>query len=102
MYSERHDSYTNTLLFLARSGRFPHRLLDALTDERIVRVMTSEGMEPAGEAMKKGIRRFRSLLQPNARASEGAPLDSFKRFDARLIRMTGVDAGATAHCGVAF
>ena len=26
MYSERHDSYTNTLLFLTRSGRFPHSL----------------------------------------------------------------------------
>ncbi len=105
MYSERHDSYTNTLLFLARSGRFPHRLLDALTDERVVRVMTSDGLEPAGEVMKKGIRRFRSLLRNPTleRAKALGTLDSFKRFDARLVGMTGADAGATAPVqGVAF
>ena len=29
MFFERHDSYTNTLLFLARSGKFPHPVLKA-------------------------------------------------------------------------
>jgi hypothetical protein len=105
MYSERKDGYTNTLLFLARSGRFPHRLLDALTDERVVRVMTSEGMEPAGEVVKKGIRRFRSLLRNPTleRAKALGTLDSMRRYDARLVGMTGADAGATAPVqGVAF
>jgi len=79
--------------------------LKALIDERVVKVMTSEGMEPAGEILKRGIRRFRSLLRNPTleRAKALGTLDSFKRFDARLVGMTGVDAGATAPVqGVAF
>ena len=62
MFFERHDSYANTLLFLARTGRFPHPLLELLTDSRVARVMTSDAMAPVGEAAKAAIgaaRRFR-------------------------------------------
>ena len=33
MYFEKNDNYLNTLLYLARSGRFPPQLLEALVDE---------------------------------------------------------------------
>jgi radical SAM superfamily enzyme YgiQ (UPF0313 family) len=62
MFFERHDNYTNTLLFLARSGKFPHSLLKALTDDRVVKAMTSDYAEPAGNLAKKGFALARQIL----------------------------------------
>lgn len=55
MFFERHDSYANTLLFLARTGRFPHPILRVLTDSRVARVLTSETLGPLGDAARVGL-----------------------------------------------
>ncbi|MDP6931756.1 MAG: radical SAM protein [Myxococcota bacterium] len=98
MFFERHDSYTNTLLFLARSGKFPHPLLKALIDERVVKVMTSDYLEPVGEVTRKGLGVLRKILRNPAveRAKAMGTFDGWKEFDARLVGMTGADAGAAA------
>lgn len=60
MFFERHDSYANTLLFLARTGRFPHPLLKVLTHPKLAELMTSETMGPVSDSAKaalKGLRR---------------------------------------------
>jgi anaerobic magnesium-protoporphyrin IX monomethyl ester cyclase len=93
MYSERHDSYTNTLLFFCRTGKFPHGLLKVLTNKRVAEVMTSDYMAPAGVVAKKALDVFRVVARNPAiqRARELGDVSS-----ARLEGMTGADAGATA------
>jgi anaerobic magnesium-protoporphyrin IX monomethyl ester cyclase len=105
MFFERHDSYTNTLLFLARSGRFPHSLLKALIDERVVRLMTSDYVEPAGDVIKGAFQVLRKVMRNPAveRARAMGTLAGLGRFEARLEGMTGANAGAAAPmAGLAF
>jgi len=98
MFFERHDSYTNTLLFLARSGKFPHPLLKVLIDERVVRTMTSDYMSPAGTMAKKTFTVLRKVMRNPAveRARAMGTLTTLDRFSARLEGMTGANAGAAA------
>ena len=98
MFFERHDSYTNTLLFLARTGRFPHPLLKALIDERVVKLMTSDYMEPAGEAAKTAFKWLRKVMRNPAieRARAMGTSRGVGTFEARLEGMTGANAGASA------
>lgn len=98
MFFERHDSYTNTLLFLAKTGKFPHPLLKLLIDERVVEVMTSDYMEPAGEVAKKGMRWLRKALRNPAieRARAMGTMQGLANFEARMEGMTGANAGAAA------
>ncbi len=95
MFFERHDSYTNTLLFLARTGKFPGRLLEALVDRRVVDVMTSDYAAPAGEVAKVALRGLRRALR-NPAIERARALGTYK---ARLRGMTGADAGAAAPDG---
>lgn len=71
MYAERHDSYTNTLLFLARRGRMPHPLLRLLIAPRVVGVMTSEAAAPAGEVARVALSALRRLSRLRARRGAG-------------------------------
>ena len=98
MFFERHDSYTNTLLFLARSGKFPHPLLKVLIDERVVKMATSDYMAPAGELAKRTFSVLRKVMRNPAleRAKAMGTLDRVGRFEARLEGMTGANAGAVA------
>ena len=98
MFFERHDSYTNTLLFLSRSGRFPHPLLKVLIDERVVKVATSDYMAPAGELAKRTFTLMRRVMRNPAieRAKALGTLDRLGRFEARMEGMTGANAGAAA------
>ena len=102
MFFERHDSYTNTLLFLARSGRMPHRLLKALIDERVVEFMTSDYMAPAGTLAQKTFQALRRALRNPAveRARALGTLSRVQNFEARLEGMTGANAGAAAPSGL--
>ena len=93
MFSERHDSYTNTLLFLARTGRFPHRLLNILLERRVVSVLTSDYATPAGTAAKWALDGFRRLVR-NPTLERARALGTIANFEARLTGMTGADAGA--------
>jgi hypothetical protein len=92
MFFERHDSYTNTLLFLARTGKFPHPLLKVLIDRRVVDAMTSDYMAPAGNVAKAAIKGLRAALR-NPAIERAKALGVYK---ARLTGMTGADAGAAA------
>ncbi len=92
MFFERHDSYTNTLLFLTRTGRFPHGLLKVLIDRRVVDLMMSDYMAPAGNVAKAAIRGLRAAMR-NPALERARALGTFK---ARLTGMTGADAGAAA------
>lgn len=92
MFFERHDSYTNTLLFLARTGRFPHGLLKVLIDRRVVDVMTSDYMAPAGKVARAAIQGLRQALR-NPAIERAKALGTYR---ARLTGMTGADAGAAA------
>lgn len=98
MFFERHDSYTNTLLFLARSGKFPHGLLKVLIDPKVVKLMTSDYMEPLGGVARRSISVLRRALRNPAveRARALGTLGGLDRFEARLVGMTGADAGAAA------
>jgi len=99
MYSERHDSYTNMLLFLSRSGKFPHPLLKVLIDRRVVEAMTSDYMEPAAQVFRGALYAFRKVFRNESlkRAKAlGTVTSRLKIFDARLTGMTGADAGAAA------
>jgi radical SAM superfamily enzyme YgiQ (UPF0313 family) len=98
MFFERHDSYTNTLLFLARSGKFPHPLLKALIDERVVKLATSDYMAPVGEALKRSFGLWRRVMRNPAieRAKAMGTLGRLNLFEARLEGMTGANAGASA------
>jgi anaerobic magnesium-protoporphyrin IX monomethyl ester cyclase len=98
MFFERHDSYTNTLLFLARSGKFPHSVLKALIDERVVKLATSDYMAPVGEALKRSFGVWRRVMRNPAieRAKAMGTLGRLNRFEARLEGMTGANAGATS------
>jgi hypothetical protein len=97
MFFERHDSYTNTLLFLARSGKFPHSLLKMMIDERVVNTMTSDYMAPAGEVAKRSFSFLRKVMRnpavERARAM-GTMSNKLNLFEARLEGMTGANAGA--------
>ena len=95
MFFERHDSYTNTLLFLARSGRFPHPLLKVLINRKVVDFMTSDYMAPAGVAAKAAIHSVRQALRSPA-VERAKAMGTYK---ARLVGMTGADAGASAPVG---
>jgi anaerobic magnesium-protoporphyrin IX monomethyl ester cyclase len=95
MYSERHDSYTNTLLFLARTGKMPHPLLKLLIDRRVVDVATSDYAAPAGFVAKKALDAFRKLMR-NPAVERARALGTVSNFEARLTGMTGADAGAVA------
>jgi anaerobic magnesium-protoporphyrin IX monomethyl ester cyclase len=102
MYSERHDSYTNTLLFLARTGKMPHSLLKILIDRRAVRVATSDYAAPAGVVARKALDGFRRLIR-NPAVERARALGTVSNFEARLVGMTGADAGAAApRSGAAF
>jgi radical SAM superfamily enzyme YgiQ (UPF0313 family) len=94
-YSERHDSYTNTLLFLARGGHFPHGLLELLIDRRVVRLATSDYAAPGGFVAKKALDTFRRLAR-NPAIERARVLSSLSTWEARLVGMTGADAGAVA------
>jgi radical SAM superfamily enzyme YgiQ (UPF0313 family) len=98
MFFERHDSYTNTLLFLARSGRFPHSLLKLLIDERVVEFMTSDYMAPAGSMATQLFTFLRKVMRNPAieRAKALGTMNNLKNFEARLEGMTGANAGAAA------
>lgn len=98
MFFERHDSYTNTLLFLAKTGKFPHGLLKMLIDERVVEVMTSDYMAPAGGVAKRGFQFLRKALRNPAveRAKAMGTFGGLGNFEARLEGMTGANAGAAA------
>jgi radical SAM superfamily enzyme YgiQ (UPF0313 family) len=61
MFFERHDSYANTLLFLTRTGRFPHPLLDLLARDDVARFFTSPALDPVGDALKRGLGLARRL-----------------------------------------
>ncbi len=63
MFFERHDSYANTLLFLARTGRFPHSLLKLLTRPGLARAMTSETVAPLGDLAKAAVGLARKTKQ---------------------------------------
>jgi anaerobic magnesium-protoporphyrin IX monomethyl ester cyclase len=54
MFFERHDSYANTLLFLARTGHFPQSLLKVLSEEKVATILTSEPLAPIGRLAKAG------------------------------------------------
>ncbi len=92
MYFERNDNYANTLLFLTRTGHFPHPLLKVLIDKRVVKVMTSDYMRPAGVAAKKGLHLVRSIL--NNPVLERTKI--LGEAAARMEGMTGANAGAAA------
>ena len=98
MFFERHDSYTNTLLFLARSGKMPHNLLKLMIDEQVVKFMTSDYMEPAGEVAKQAFTFLRKAMRNPAieRAKALGTMNNLKNFEARLEGMTGANAGAAA------
>ena len=98
MFFERHDSYTNTLLFLSRSGKFPHPLLKVLIDERVVKLATSDYMAPVGELAKRTFSVLRKVMRNPAieRAKAMGTLDRLGRFEARMEGMTGANAGAAA------
>ena len=92
MFSERHDSYTNTLLFLARTGRIPSPVLKALIDRRVVSMMTSDYAAPAGRVAKVALDSFRKLARNPALERARA----LRTLEARLEGMTGANAGAAA------
>ena len=98
MYSERHDSYTNTLLFLARTGRFPTPLLKLLIQKPVVRVATSDYAAPAGKLAKLALDGFRKAWRNPAveRARALGTLNGAELLSARLEGMTGANAGAMA------
>jgi anaerobic magnesium-protoporphyrin IX monomethyl ester cyclase len=96
MYFEKNDNYLNTLLYLARSGRFPQGLLELLIEERVVKAMTSDYMRPAAGVSKHLIRGVRSLMN-NPTLTRARALGTFQ---ARLEGMTGANAGAAAPWGV--
>ncbi len=89
-FFERHDSYANTLLFLAQSGHFPHPLLKVLTDSRVARVMTSETMAPLGDVAKGAIGVARKIFN-NPLVDK---LSGVGELSARMEGMTGANAGA--------
>lgn len=95
MYSERHDSYTNTLLFLARTGKMPHSLLKVLIDRRVVDFATSDYAAPAGKVARVALDGFRKLIR-NPAVERARALGTLSTFEARLTGMTGADAGAAA------
>lgn len=101
MFFERHDSYLNTLLFLARSGKFPPGLLKLAIDRRVVDAMTSDYMEPVGGIAKRSLGFIRKALRNPAieRAKALGTLGGLGQFEARLTGMTGADAGAAAPVG---
>ncbi len=94
MYFEKSDNYTNTLLYLTKRGFFPSPLLKLLIEPRVVKVMTSDYMRPAGKVAKKVLRGLRLAL--------GNPVDAWaqrhrkENVEARLEGMTGANAGARA------
>jgi len=92
MYFERTDSYTNTLLYLTRSGYFPHGLLKVLIDKRVVNVMTSDYMRPASKITKRALHTVRSILN-NPVLTRAKAMGT---LDARMEGMTGANAGAAA------
>ena len=98
MFFERHDSYTNTLLFLARSGKMPAPVLKALIDPEVVKLMTSDYMAPFGGLAKRSLGALRQALRNPAveRAAALGTMGRLGRFEARLTGMTGADAGASA------
>lgn len=95
MYSERHDSYTNTLLFLARTGKMPHPLLKVLIDRRVVDFATSDYAAPAGTVARAALDGVRRLIR-NPALDRARALGSIAAFEARLTGITGADAGAVA------
>lgn len=95
MYSERHDSYTNTLLFLARTGRFPHPLLRALIDPRVAAFATSDYASPLRTVAKRSLDAFRKAAR-NPALERARALGTIATFEARLTGMTGANAGAAA------
>jgi hypothetical protein len=95
MFSERHDSYTNTLLFLARSGKMPTPVLKAAIHPGVVAFATSDYAAPLGDVAQSALRTFRRVAR-NPSLSRARALGSWATFEARLTGMTGADAGAVA------
>ena len=95
MFSERHDSYTNTLLFLARTGKMPHAVLRAALNPAVVGFATSDYAAPIGDAAKTALRAFRRVAR-NPTLARARALGSLATFEARMTGMTGADAGAVA------
>ena len=96
MYFEKNDNYPNTLLYLTRSGYFPHSLLKVLIDERVVNVMTSDYMRPFSKVSKRMLGMVRSAIN-NPVLTRAKALGT---LDARMEGMTGANAGAAAPWGV--
>ncbi|MCB9746611.1 MAG: B12-binding domain-containing radical SAM protein [Alphaproteobacteria bacterium] len=92
MYFEKNDTYTNVLLYLAKSGRMPHSVLRALIDERVVHAATSDYARPFAALAKTGIGRVRRMLR-NPALERARALGT---FEARMTGMTGANAGAVA------
>jgi anaerobic magnesium-protoporphyrin IX monomethyl ester cyclase len=95
MYFEKNDNYPNTLLYLARSGFFPHSLLEKLIDDKVVEWMTSDYMRPAAHVSKKLVGALRSAMNNPVLARARA----LGTLDARMEGMTGANAGAVAPWG---
>ncbi len=72
MFFERHDSYANTLLFLARTGKFPHLLLEVLTHPKLAKAMTSETMGPVGDVVKAGLSGLRKAKRRHGHVADQA------------------------------
>lgn len=92
MYFEKNDTYTNILLYLAKSGRMPSPLLKALIDRRVVDFATSDYARPFADVARHGVGKLRALLR-NPALERAKALGT---FEARMTGMTGADAGAQA------
>ncbi|HJN73944.1 MAG TPA: radical SAM protein [Myxococcota bacterium] len=92
MYFEKNDTYTNVLLYLAQSGRFPSPLLKVLIDRRVVDFATSDYARPFAKLAKLGVGKVRAALR-NPALERARALGT---FEARLAGMTGANAGAAA------
>ena len=92
MYFEKNDTYTNVLLYLAKSGRFPSSLLKVLIDKRVAEAATSDYARPFASMAKLGVGKLRALLR-NPALERAKALGT---FEARMTGMTGADAGAAA------
>ncbi|MCP4810636.1 MAG: B12-binding domain-containing radical SAM protein [Proteobacteria bacterium] len=92
MYFEKNDTYTNVLLYLAKSGRMPSPLLKLLIDRRVVDFAMSDYSRPFASLAKVGVGKLRAALR-NPALERARALGT---FEARMTGMTGADAGAVA------
>jgi anaerobic magnesium-protoporphyrin IX monomethyl ester cyclase len=101
MYFEKNDNYANTLLYMTRTGRFPHDLLKVLIDPKVVKVMTSDYIRPMAGVTKKGVQMLRGALNNPVLTRARAMGTNNDLDEARVEGMTGANAGAAIPWGVA-